>query len=85
MTGITTPDSASPLVDPEGRATDEFQRYLDQVTQLDLIVGTGSPEGNIEANVGREYLDDAGAAGAVKFIKQLADIGGDKSQGWVAI
>lgn len=82
MPNITQPDSASPLVDPDGRSTDEFQRYLDQVTQLDLIVGTGSPEGNIEANVGRRYLDDAGASGATQYIKRLADIGGDKSQGW---
>jgi len=85
LPNITTPDTDSPLVDSEGRASDEFQRYLDQVTNLDLIIGTGSPEGVIEATVGREYMDDAGLAGAVKFIKQSADIGGDRTLGWVAI
>jgi len=65
--------------------TDEFQRWMTQVTRLDLIIGTGSPEGVIEATVGREYLDDTGTTGAVKFNKQLPDIGGDRTQGWVAV
>jgi hypothetical protein len=82
---ITQPDADTQIVTPDGRMTDEFQRFINQITQLDLIVGTGSPEGVIEATVGREYLDDAGAAGAVKYIKQLADIGGDRAQGWVAV
>ena len=85
MPNIVEPDAGSPIIDVEGRMTDEFQRYINQMTKLDLIVGTGSPEGVIEATVGREYLDDAGLVGAVKFIKQLADIGGDRTQGWVAI
>ena len=55
------------------------------MTRLDLIIGTGSPEGVIEATVGREYMDDTGLAGAVKFIKQLPDIGGDRTKGWVAV
>jgi hypothetical protein len=65
--------------------TDVFQRWVNDVTNNDLIIGTGSPEGVIEATVGREYLDDAGLAGAVKFIKQLPDIAGDRTMGWVAI
>ncbi len=85
MPNIPVPDSAFPIVDSDGNMTIQFQRWIYDITRLDLIVGTGSPEGIIEANVGREYLDDAGAAGAVKFIKQLADIGGDRSKGWVVI
>ena len=85
MPNIPVPDSAFPIVDSSGNMTLQFQRWIYDITRLDLIVGTGSPEGIIEANVGREYLDDAGAAGAIKFIKQLANIGGDRSKGWVAI
>lgn len=85
MPEIIQPDSDAQIVTSDGRMTDEFQRFVNQIASLDLIVGTGSPEGVIEATVGREYLDDAGVAGAVKYIKQLADIGGDRTKGWVAI
>lgn len=78
-------DANTQIVDENGIMTDEFQRWVTSVTNEGLIVGTGSPEGVIEATVGREYLDDTGLAGAVKFIKQLPDIGGDRTQGWVAI
>ena len=85
MPNIVQPDADAQIAKADGRMTDEMQIWVNQMTSLDLIVGTGSPEGVIEATVGREYLDDAGLAGAVKFIKQLADIGGDRTQGWVAI
>ena len=85
MAEIPVPDANLSIVDANGVATDVFQRWLTEITNLDLIIGTGSPEGVIEANVGREYLDDAGLVGAVKFIKQLADIAGDRTKGWVAV
>jgi len=85
MPEITVPDAETRIVNEDGSMTEEFQRWVTQMTNLDLIVGTGSPEGVIAAVVGREYLDEAGAAGAVKYIKQLADIGGDRTQGWVAV
>ena len=85
MPDIVQPDADAPIVNTSGRMTDEMQVWVNQMTMLDLIIGTGSPEGVIEATVGREYMDDAGLTGAVKFIKQLADIGGDRAQGWVAI
>ena len=85
MPNIVPPNASTPITNEDGTMVDAFQRWATQMTRLDLIVGTGSPEGVIEAAVGREYLDDTGAAGAVKFIKQLADIGGDRTQGWVAV
>jgi hypothetical protein len=78
-------DADTRIVNDDGRMTDVFQRWVNDVTNNDLLVGTGSPEGVIEATVGREYLDDTGLAGAVKFIKQLPDIGGDRTMGWVAV
>ncbi len=85
MPSIPNPDSLMPITDSDGVMTDVFQIWVTRVTNLDLIIGTGSPEGVTIAEVGREYLDDAGLAGAVKFIKQKADIAGDRSKGWVAI
>lgn len=85
MPNITPLDARDPIVNKDGAMSDPFQRWMTQITSNDLLVGTGSPEGVIEATVGREYLDTTGLTGAVKYIKQLADIGGDRKQGWVAI
>jgi len=79
------PIDAYTTITQDDLMTDAFQRWMSQVSRLDLIIGTGSPEGVIEATVGRDYLDTTGTTGAVKFVKQLADIGGDRKQGWVAV
>lgn len=73
------------VTDEKGRATQYLSDFSDAIALLQTIIGTGSPEGVIEAQVGREYLDTAGGVGAVKYIKQLSNIGGDRKQGWVAI
>lgn len=85
MPDIVQPNPISKVVTDSGVASAEFYRWMTQITANDLIIGTGSPEGVIEATIGREYMDDAGLAGAVKFIKQLPDIAGDRTMGWVAI
>jgi hypothetical protein len=82
---IPVPDADTPIVNESGVMSDVFQRWVNEITRLDLIVGTGTPEGVVNGQVGQEYLDDAGAAGAVKFIKQLPDIAGDRTMGWVAV
>jgi len=50
-----------------------------------IWIGTGGPDGAIEAEQGQFYLDETGLVGAVLFIKQLADVAGDKTLGWIAI
>ena len=85
MPNIPVPVFQDPITDESGMMTLEFQAWVRQITEADLMIGTGSPEGVIEANVGREYMDDAGVAGSIKYIKRDADIAGDKSQGWVLV
>lgn len=81
MTEIISPDNQ--LVDDSGISTQRTQIWLDQVTDLQIITGTGTPEGIVSANVSRLYLQTDGTDGAVLFIKQLSDIGGDPKYGWV--
>jgi hypothetical protein len=81
MTEIISPDNQ--LVDDSGISTQRTQIWLDQVTDLQIITGTGTPEGSVSANVSRLYLQTDGTDGAVLFIKQLSDIGGDPKYGWV--
>ena len=63
----------------------QFRIFLLQVQERTLLIGTGSPEGVVEAEQGQEYMDDAGVAGAIKYIKRDANVGGDKSLGWILI
>lgn len=74
---ITNRNNAKPL--------DHFRIFLLEVQQRGLLIGNGSPDGAVEAQQGVEYMDENGIAGSVKWIKQKADIGGDRSLGWVAI
>jgi hypothetical protein len=85
MPEITYPDAEAPIVKENGSMTEEHQRWTTQMTNLDLIVGSGSPEGVIAAIVGRQYMDDTGTTGSLLYMKKLADIGGDRTQGWVAV
>jgi hypothetical protein len=47
--------------------------------------GVGSPEGVVEALPKQLYMDTAGTAGAILYIKRDADVGGDTSLGWILI
>jgi hypothetical protein len=59
--------------------------WLQLVSELDMYTGTGSPEGVVAAKQKRFYMDEAGAAGAVLYIKRDADVGGNRSLGWIAV
>ena len=82
---VITYDASFPIADDKRVMNDAFRIWVQQVTQRGLLIGTGSPEGVIEAQQGMEYMDETGLTGAVKFIKQSADIAGDRTMGWVAI
>lgn len=77
------PSSDRPLLKGNGSPDVQFNSWLKIITDRDLIVGTGSPESVVEANQGTTYMDDAGTAGGILYIKRDADIAGDKTQGWI--
>jgi len=62
-----------------------MRSWTQTITNQALIIGTGSPETVVEAAQGASYMDDAGTAGTILYIKISNDIGGDKSQGWVLV
>ena len=83
---ISIYDPSIPLVwSQTGTANAFFNVWIKQVTDRGLLIGTGSPEGVVEAQQGVEYLDETGGVGAVKYIKQLASIADDRTRGWVVI
>lgn len=69
-----------PLID-NGYATDIFRKWI---IERDPLTGTGSPEGVVTAPQFSFYIDSAGTTGSLLYIKVQPDIGGDRSQGWVA-
>lgn len=85
MPDIVPPSPIRPILDADGSMSQEFRTWTQFITKMDLIVGAGSPEGVVVAEVGREYMDSTGAAGAIKYIKRDSDIGGDASLGWILV
>ena len=82
MPNIVAPNPNQFILDEQGRMTQVFRTWTQGITRLDLIVGTGSPEGVVSAGQGRRYMDQTGAPGSVQYIKRDAAIGGDDTMGW---
>lgn len=82
---ITKINPTIPVVNKDGRAARQLEDFFIEVANTALIIGTGSPEGVVEAIQGREYMDDNGTAGAIKYIKRDADVLGDRSKGWILV
>lgn len=79
-------DPIQPVINRNnGVMFDHFRLFILAAQENCLLIGTGSPETVVQAQQGRFYMDENGIAGAILYIKQLADIGGDRTQGWVAI
>lgn len=74
-----------PIVEDDGSLTVQSRTFFKTIITQALIIGTGSPEGVVEAEQGASYMDDAGAAGSIKYIKRDDNIGADKSQGWILV
>ncbi len=71
------------IIGENGQPTLEFKIWIEDVTDLQIIEDSGSPEGVIKARINRLYRDTSGAASNVLYIKKLSDIGGDTSLGWI--
>lgn len=76
-------------VDQQGRPTQEFNLFTEACSTVAEItvpaVGTGNPEGNLEARQGKMYFDTAGVPGSRLYFKQVDDVAGDKSLGWALV
>ncbi|MHC4648674.1 MAG: hypothetical protein ACYTBJ_24725 [Planctomycetota bacterium] len=72
-----------PWLDTNNRPTQRTAEYIEEMTKrVNLntpIVGTGSPEGVVTANPTQKYMDTAGTAGNISYIKQS----GTGSTGWI--
>ena len=77
--------TSRPITEDDFTQSLEMRDWTQSVTDRLPSVGTGSPEGVVIANQLAMHMDDAGTAGNILYIKRDADIGGDRSQGWILV
>lgn len=82
---VVPPSPAIPLTDSSGMMDQEFRAFTQKIALRALIIGSGAPNGVVEAGQGALYMDESAATGDIQYIKRLADVGGDKTQGWRAV
>jgi hypothetical protein len=84
---VTSPrlNVAQPIVESDGTMAQPFRQFTQDASLSIPIVGSGSPEGVVEARQYSLYINSAGSSGSIEYRKMLPDIGGDTKQGWVAV
>ena len=78
-------NAAQPIVDPDGTMAQPFRQFTQDASLSIPIVGAGSPEGVVEARQYSLYINSAGGTGSIEYRKMQPSIGGDITQGWIAV
>lgn len=76
---------AQPIVDARGTMEQPFRQWTQEASLSIPIIGEGSPEGVVQARQYSLYINSLGTTGSIEYRKMLPDIGGDVTQGWVAV
>ena len=71
------------FVNEDGTLIQRAFKVLQELVQLDILSGSGSPEGVIEAKARKLYMKTDGVAGDILYIKKTDDVAGDKKDGWI--
>ena len=77
--------AANPIVGEDRTMEQPFRVFTQQVAQAVVIVGEGNPEGSLKAVQYSLYVDETTPTVPVHYRKMLADIGGDRTQGWIVV
>lgn len=80
---IVQPNPAFEIVNEDGMMHDQFRRWTREANNAITIIGTGSPEGVVEAEQAQQYMDESGTTNTMMYRKRDADIAGDRSKGWI--
>ena len=65
---ILLPDRLDPILE-EDAVTQRFYAWMETVSERAIMVGNGSPESSLEANIGQLYLDKDGSQGQRLYFK----------------
>jgi len=74
-----------PILDDDNEMNQRFYSWTQAITNLQILTGSGSPETVVVATETTLYMNTAGTAGNILYIKKLSDIAGDRSQGWILV
>ena len=85
MPKVTPIKLYDPFVNDDLALTKENKDRMRVLQSWVPITGNGSPEGVVEALQFRLYIDEDGSTGSILYIKKLAEIADDITQGWVLV
>ncbi|MBL4622907.1 MAG: hypothetical protein JKY89_10955 [Immundisolibacteraceae bacterium] len=85
VTRVTQPPTDRPIVEGDGSQSAQMRSWTKIITDQSLIIGTGNPEGVVDATEGATYQDSAGTASNIRYAKRDDNILGDKTKGWILI
>lgn len=71
-----------PIVERDNSPTQSHFQILDDLTQLEIRSGEGSPEGVYKEKAKTLYMDTNGTTGSILYIK-TTDV--DEDTGWVLV
>lgn len=76
---------AEPVVDDNGRPLRNLNLFSEGASKLPMLKGIGSPEGVVASRQDRIYRDTTGVAGSILYVKNVDDVAGDKTMGWILV
>ena len=82
---IIAPILNQPIVEEDKTMSRAFSAWAGSVSDLGVFTGSGSPEGVVNAGITRFYMNTAGTAGSILYVKKLTNISGDASRGWILV
>jgi hypothetical protein len=82
---IITPIASQPIIELDGTMAEPFRFWAQQITGLQILTGSGSPEGVVSAPITTLYMNTAGTAGSILYIKKLAAVTTDPTTGWILV
>lgn len=77
--------AGTPVVNQKGQPEQVLRLFSEAVAKLPIIIGSGSPEGIVDAQPSRLYMDMTGISGAILYIKRDANIAGNTKNGWILV
>ena len=76
---------AQPVVEADGTMSRPFSEWASLVSNNLPIIGTGTPEGVVEAPQYSVFIDEAVPLTPVTYRKMLPLIGSDRTKGWAIV
>lgn len=85
MPELSPQNRSAKIVDENRQMIDPFASFIAEVSKLGILNGTGSPEGVVDAEITQLYMDSAGTAGNILYIKRNDNVSGNPKNGWILV